>query len=83
MDMIYDDALCDGLDGMGLGIPVKDAVLGKTEVLFSLSSLIPMIKVYLAPDGSDAGSRHVFTLSVTDEKDQTTSKPIVFIAPES
>ena len=48
-----------------------------------LGTLNGVIKVYLAPDGSDAGSRHVFTLSVTDEKDQTTSKPIVFIAPES
>ena len=83
MDMIYDTTLCDALDGMGLGIPVKDAVLGKTSVLFSLSRLIPMISVYLAPDGSDAGSRHVFTLTVTDEKDQSTSKPIVFVAPSN
>ena len=83
MDMIYDDALCDGLGGMGLGIPVKDAVLGQTQVLFSLSRLIPMIKVYLATDGSDAGSRHIFTLTVTDEKDQSTTQPIIFVAPSN
>lgn len=83
MDMIYDDALCDGLAGMGLGIPVKDDVLGQTTVLFSLSNLIPMIKVYLAPDGSDAGSVHIFTLTVTDEKDQSTTRPIIFVAPSN
>lgn len=83
MDMIYDTVLCDALDGMGLGIPVKDAVLGQTRVLFSLSRLIPMISVYLAPDGSDAGSRHIFTLSVTDEEDQVTTQPIIFVAPSN
>lgn len=83
MDMIYDTTLCDALDGMQLGIPVKDAVLGQTEVLFSLSKLIPMIKVYLAPDGSDAGSRHIFTLTVVDELDQSTTKPIIFVAPNN
>ena len=81
MDMIYDTTLCDALDGMGLGIPVKDAVLGQTQVLFSLSRLIPMIMVYLAPDGSDAGSVHCFNLTVTDEKDQATTQPIIFVAP--
>ena len=79
--MIYDTALCDNLGGMGLGIPVQDAVLGQTQVLFSLSRLIPMIMVYLAPDGSDAGSVHCFNLTVTDEKDQATTQPIVFVAP--
>ena len=81
MDMIYDTTLCDALDGMGLGIPVKDAVLGQTQVLFSLSRLIPMIMVYLAPDGSDSGSVHCFNLTVTDEKDQATTQPIIFKAP--
>lgn len=81
MDMIYDTTLCDALDGMGLGIPVKDAVLGQTQVLFSLSRLIPMIMVYLAPDGSDSGSVHCFNLTVTDEKDQSTTQPIIFKAP--
>jgi hypothetical protein len=74
MDLIHDDALTSALGGM---IPVKDQLEGQTEVNFSLSDLVPLILVY----GPESGSRHTFTLKVTDTKDQTLEKPVVFVMP--
>ena len=74
MDLIHDEALTSALGGM---IPVKDQLEGQTEVNFSLSDLVPLILVY----GPESGSRHTFTLKVTDTKDQTLEKPVVFVMP--
>ena len=76
MDMIYNDELCENLDGMGLGIPTKNALKDQTSVLFSLSNLIPMINVY----SPASGSQHIFTLSVVDNDDQSLVQPIIFVA---
>lgn len=76
MDMIENDELCENLDGMGLGIPTKDALKDQTSVLFSLSNLIPMINVYSPAPGSE----HIFTLSVVDNDNQSLVQPIVFVA---
>ena len=55
-------------------IPTGDALKGQTEVLFSLSQLVPMIQMF-APT---SGSEHIFTLKVSDEKGQTLEKTLVF-----
>ena len=77
MDMIYDDTLCENLGGMGLGLPLKDDLLGKTHVTFSLSGLIPLALMYQP----EPGSNHYFNLKVTDEKGNLLEKMITFVAP--
>lgn len=79
MDMIYDDTLTENLANMGLGLPVKDDLLGQTEVNFSLSGLIPLVLIY----NPTPLSEHYFTLKVTDEKGNVLEKTITFIAPEA
>ena len=77
MDMIYDDTLCENLGGMGLGIPLKDDLLGQTHVTFSLSGLIPLALMYQPTPNS----RHYFNLKVSDEEGRQLEKMITFIAP--
>ena len=77
MDMIYDDTLCENLGGMGLGIPLKDDLLGQTHVTFSLSGLIPLALMYQPTPGS----YHYFNLKLTDEEGRQLEKMITFIAP--
>lgn len=76
MDMIGNPTLIEELDGMGLGIPTGDALYGQESVLFSLSALIPMINMY----GPEPGSKHVFTLRVSDMEDQVLEKALTFVA---
>lgn len=75
MDLINDAALIAALNGMSLNLPTGDQLAGKTKVDFSLSSLIPMINVY----NPQPGSKHKFTLKVSDLKDQTYEKALVFV----
>ena len=77
MDMIYDDTLVENLGGMGLGLPLKDDLLGQTHVLFSLSGLMPLALMYQP----ESGSYHYFNLKVTDEAGNTLEKMITFVAP--
>ena len=77
MDMIFDDTLCENLGGMGLGLPLKDDLLGQTHVLFSLSGLMPLALMY----GPASGSYHYFNLKVTDEAGNSLEKMITFVAP--
>lgn len=77
MDMIFDDTLCENLGGMGLGLPLKDDLLGHTHVLFSLSGFMPLALMY----GPESGSYHYFNLKVTDEDDNHLEKMITFVAP--
>ena len=74
MDLIGDEALVSALSSM---LPTGDALYGQTEVLFSLSTLVPMIKIY----NPESGSNHIFTIKVTDAKGQTLSKSITFVMP--
>lgn len=59
-------------------LPTGDALKGQTSVEFSLSSVVPLI----ATIGAEPGSRHTFTLNVTDEYDQKLTKALTFVMPE-
>jgi hypothetical protein len=74
MDLINDTALIAALDGMNLGIPTADKLSGQTSVDFSLSNLIPMISVY----NPKQGSKHIFTLKVSDLKGGRYEKALTF-----
>ena len=73
LDLIYDEVAKDQLGTM---LPVGDQLLGQTEVAFSLSKLVPMI----AAVGNQGGD-YIFTLEVTDEKDQILRKDVEFHNP--
>ena len=72
MDLINNTTMVSVLGGMG--VPTGDSLADQTDVVFSLSSLVPMILGY----GPAQGSEHTFTLKVTDNKDQSLEKAIVF-----
>ena len=57
--------------------PTGDKVKGKTEVLFSLSTLVPMIKNF----SPEPGSHHVFTLNLEDGSGNTLTQAVSFICP--
>ena len=76
MDLINDATMIESLDSMGLGIPTGDALKGQTEVLFSLSALVPMISLYQP----ESGAEHIFTLTVTDEAGQSLVKALTFVS---
>ncbi len=76
MDLINDDNAIAMLSE--LGVPTGDDLYGKTSVNFSLSNLIPLIYA-LSPE---AGSKHVFTLKVTDAVGQSLTQALTFIMPE-
>lgn len=73
MDLIGDKGMIDALNGM---IPVGDQLKDQTHVNFSLSQLVPLIAVY----SPESGSQHIFTLKVTDNKNQSLEKAVVFYA---
>ena len=64
------------MDALGTMLPVGDQLLGQTEVLFSLSKLVPLIASVGNP-----GEDYIFTLEVTDELDQTLVKDVPFYNP--
>ena len=57
--------------------PTGDKVKGKAEVLFSLSTLVPMIKNF----SPEPGSPHVFTLNLEDGAGNTLTQAVSFICP--
>lgn len=57
--------------------PTGDKVKGKKEVLFSLSTLVPMIKNF----SPEPGSHHVFTLNLEDGAGNTLTQAVSFICP--
>ena len=71
LDLINDATAVEQLGGL---LPAGDAINGQTPVNFSLSQLVPLINGF----EPEPGSIHTFTLSVTDTKDQTLSKPVSF-----
>lgn len=77
MDLINDEKLITMLATVAATLPTGDKLDGQTNVDFSLSSLVPLIKLGAAP-----ASRHTFTLNVTDEYDQTLTKALTFVMPE-
>lgn len=74
MDLINDEELIGMFGSM---FPTGDALLGHTEVDFSLSSLVPLI-LGLSPE---PGSEHTFTLNVEDGYGQTLNQSLTFIVP--
>lgn len=78
MDLINDQKLISTLETLAPGLPTGDALDGKDNVNFSLSSLVPLIQL-----GGTPGSEHVFTLNVTDEYGQELSQSLVFVMPGS
>lgn len=73
LDLIGDPA---AIEALGTMLPTGDQLLGQTEVAFSLSKLVPLI----ASVGNQ-GEDYVFTLEVTDEKDQQLVKSVTFYNP--
>lgn len=73
LDLIGDPV---AIEALGTMLPVGDQLLGQTEVAFSLSKLVPLI----ASVGNQ-GEDYVFTLEVTDEKDQKLVQSVVFYNP--
>lgn len=73
LDLIGDPV---AIEALGTMLPVGDQLLGQTEVTFSLSKLVPLI----ASVGNQ-GEDYVFTLEVTDEKDQVLVKSVTFYNP--
>lgn len=72
MDLIGNASLVTALGNMG--VPTGDNLKDQTAVEFSLSTLVPMILGY----EPESGSEHTFTLKVTDNKNQSLEKAIVF-----
>ena len=75
MDLINDAKLIANLSAFG--IPTAEKLSNQTSVNFSLSSLIPMIASF----NPDPGSKHIFTLKVTDLKGQSYEKALTFYQP--
>lgn len=73
LDLIGDEVAKEQLGTM---LPVGDKLLGQTEVAFSLSKLVPLISAV-----GNQGEDYVFTLEVTDEKDQVLRKDVEFHNP--
>ena len=75
LDLINDAAALQEAIGFAK-LPMGDDILGKTELAFSLSGLVPMISNVM-----EAGSKVTFILNVSDEYDQALSQAISFIVP--
>lgn len=74
MDLINNESLVRTLGADPLNVPTGDKLKDQTAVEFSLSTLVPMILGY----EPESGSEHTFTLKVTDNKNQSLEKAIVF-----
>ena len=76
MDLINDAKLIGMLTAFGIDLPAGDRLKDKTEVLFSLSTLVPMIADVSGQKDHD--TNHVFTLNMTDNENRTLSKSLTF-----
>lgn len=74
MDLINAQTLIAALDNMNLGLPTGKALQNQVAVEFPLSKLIPMIAMY----NPESGSEHIFTLKVSDQKDQSLEQALTF-----
>lgn len=71
LDLVNPGSMAEVLQG--LGFLVGDQVLGQSSVTFDISSLVPMIALIYNED-----SDHKFALTVTDTKEQVTTKTLTF-----
>ena len=78
LQLEYLDLINDEVAKAQLGtlLPVGDQLLGQTEVMFSLSQLVPLIASV-----GNKGEDYVFTLDVTDEAGNNLVKDVVFYNP--
>ncbi len=63
------DAYLDSFSS--IGFPVKDGVVGQTEMVFDITSLAPLLSGF-------AGT-HTFTIRVVDQKGNESSKKLTFV----
>ena len=73
LDLINDEVAKNALGTM---LPVGDQLLNQTEVMFSLSKLVPMIAAV-----GNQGEEYVFTLEVVDQKGQKLVQDVLFYNP--
>ena len=73
LDLINDEVAKNALGTM---LPVGDQLLNQTEVMFSLSKLVPMIAAV-----GNQGEEYVFTLEVVDQKGQELVQDVLFYNP--
>jgi hypothetical protein len=73
LDLINDEVAKEALGSM---LPVGDQLFDQTEVLFSLSKLVPLIAAV-----GNQGEDYVFTLEVEDHKGQKLVQDVVFYNP--
>ncbi|MBP3482298.1 MAG: hypothetical protein J6K28_02765 [Alistipes sp.] len=81
MDLIGDTKLIGTLSDLGIaGLPMGDDLKNKTDVLFSLSGLVPMIAALGPADGSE----HTFILKMADNENRTLTRELKFryVAPK-
>lgn len=55
----------------GLGLPVGDQVIGKTDVDFNITDFIPLLNIY-------PGTHHEFVITVTDSADKQIKQSLKF-----
>lgn len=61
----------DAAEGLAsIGLPVNDQVTGQKEVVFDITQLVPLLKIY---EGD-----HTFTLNASDDKDGSLTKALKF-----
>ena len=72
LDLINDQTSIDALGPGGVGLDLDLA--GKTEVVFNLTDLIPLIQLVAAQ-----GTSHVFILEVTDQKNYSETWKLTFM----
>lgn len=73
LDITSDQAVIKILKGLAPGLPVGDALVGKTEVEFDITGLVSLIL-----DVTEEDSEHSFIVKVTDNEEQTVEKTCKF-----
>lgn len=76
MDLINDTKLTGMFAAFGIGLPSGSELKDRTEVVFSLSTLVPMIADLSGQRDHD--TNHIFTLDMTDNENRTLSKSLTF-----
>lgn len=70
LDLVNPGSMKEGL--IGLGFPVEDEILGKTEVSFDITQFVPMLAAF--------PGTHKFILTATDEAGNETTETLTLIA---
>lgn len=73
-DLAYPESEDAATKFSNLGFPVRDGVIGKTELVFNIKNFVPLLAAF--------PGTHYFQLSVQDSDNMQTVKTLVFVAPE-